>query len=525
MEKKYALISLSDKSNLSYLVASLKQANYTIIATTSSASAIKDLGYEVTLVEEITSFPEMLNGRVKTLQPEIHGGILADLSKQEHIDDLKKFNINPISIVVCNLYPFEEVLNEYYKRIDNCELNRDEIVEYKNKLIENIDIGGVTLIRAAAKNYKFVSILTNPEDYGDFVKKFNEDKLDEEYRKSLAVKGFIHTSRYDSMISNYFMEDQKNKEQLIVNVPISKVLRYGENPHQQASFYLNEQKMPYSLNTSRIIQGKELSYNNILDIDSAYKAIVEFDTPCAIALKHNTPCGIGIANNIADAYLRCYDVDSKSIFGGVVILNREVDEVLAKKLNETFLEIIIAPKYTSEAIEEFSKKTNLRIIEGDFDINNYVDNQLRSVRGGYLSQTSIIDEFELKNVTTIEIDEKTKQRLAMLYKAVKNVKSNAIVIGQEDLVLGISGGMVSRVDACEHALKAALYNEKYNKDIPLLLSSDGFFPFNDIIKLAVENNIKYIIQPGGSMNDQKFIEECNKNGIGAIFTKVRFFRH
>lgn len=525
MENKYALVSLSDKSNLSYLVASLKEANYTIVATTSSAAAIKDLGYDVKLVEEITSFPEMLNGRVKTLQPEIHGGILADLSNPQHIEDLKKFNINPISVVVCNLYPFEEVLNEYYSKVNEGVLNKEDIIQYQDKLIENIDIGGVTLIRAAAKNYKNVTILTSPEDYGEFVKRLSDNTLDEEFRKSLAVKGYIHTSRYDSMIANYFMDDQVNRERLILNVPLSKVLRYGENPHQQASFYLNETEMSYSLNTSKIIQGKELSYNNILDIDSAYKAIVEFDRPCAIALKHNTPCGIGISNNIADAYLRCYDVDSKSIFGGVVILNREVDEVLAKKLNETFLEIIIAPSYTKEALEEFSKKTNLRIIEGNFDIDNYTDNQLRSVRGGYLTQTSGIDEFVLDNVTNTVIDDDTKARLGVLYKAVKNVKSNAVVIGQEDLILGISGGMVSRVNACEHALKAAINNVKYQKDKPLLLASDGFFPFNDIVQIAKKNNIKYIIQPGGSLNDDKFIEECNKNDIGSIFTKVRFFRH
>ncbi len=525
MENKYALISLSDKGNLSYLVASLIEANYQIIATTSSAAAIKDLGFEVKLVEEITSFPEMLGGRVKTLQPEIHGGILADLTNPEHLEDLKKHNINPISLVVCNLYPFEEVLNEYHTTLKEQSLNDDELKAYQARLIENIDIGGVTLIRAAAKNYKNVTILTNPEDYADFVKRLSENSLDEEYKKQQAIKGFIHTARYDSMIANYFMDEHENKEQLIVNVPLSKSLRYGENPHQKASFYLNEQEMAYSLNTSKVIQGKELSYNNILDIDSAYKAIVEFDRPCAIALKHNTPCGIGFASNIADAYLRCYDVDSKSIFGGIVILNREVDIILAKKLNEIFLEIIIAPSYTKEALIEFSNKKNLRVIEGNFNRDNYLDEQLRSVRGGYLTQSSGIDEFAVDNVTTTKISEETTKQLSLLYKAVKNVKSNAILIGQNDLILGISGGMVSRVDACLHALKAALNNPKYQKDQPLLLASDGFFPFNDIIDLATQNNIKYIIQPGGSLNDDDFIKGCNENEIGAIFTKVRFFRH
>lgn len=525
MENKYALISLSDKGNLSYLVASLIEAQYQIIATTSSAKAIKDLGYEVKLVEEITSFPEMLGGRVKTLQPEIHGGILADLTNPDHLEELKKHHINPISLVVCNLYPFEEVLNEYYQSLNEKELSEAELKNYENSLIENIDIGGVTLIRAAAKNYKNVTVLTNPEDYADFVKNLSDETIDEAYRKRQAIKGYIHTARYDSMIANYFMSDQENKEQLIINVPLLQALRYGENPHQQASFYLNETKMSYSLNTSKVIQGKELSYNNILDIDSAYKAIVEFEQPCAIALKHNTPCGVGFAYNIADAYLRCYDVDSKSIFGGVVILNREVDLVLAKKLNEIFLEIIIAPSYSDEALEEFAKKKNLRIIQGDFDRTTYHDNQVRSVRGGYLSQTSGLDKFALDSVSDIEISEDVQTKLELLYKVVKNVKSNAIVIGQDDLILGISGGMVSRVDACEHALKATLNNPKYDKNKELLLASDGFFPFNDIVELAKDNNIKYIIQPGGSLNDDDFIKACNENEIGAIFTKIRFFRH
>ncbi|MDL2211833.1 bifunctional phosphoribosylaminoimidazolecarboxamide formyltransferase/IMP cyclohydrolase [Erysipelotrichaceae bacterium OttesenSCG-928-M19] len=533
MLKKYALISLTDKSNLEYLVSNLIANDFSLIATTSTAQAIKDFGYECQLVEEITEFPEILNGRVKTLQPQIHGGILADLNNDHHLDDLKKHDINPISLVVCNLYPFEQVLVNEQKRHQAVVAtnNTMEIMESQammdNNIIENIDIGGVTLIRAAAKNYKHVTLLCHPEDYQEYIKRLEAETTDSEYRKQLALKGFIHTANYDAIIANYFMMANQEDEsaQLLISAPLKQKLRYGENPHQKAFYYENTMASSYSMNTSTIIQGKELSYNNLLDVDAGYNAIYEFDKPTAIALKHNTPCGIGFASNIYDAYLNCYNVDSTSIFGGIVIFNRTVDLKLAQKLNEIFLEIIIAPDFSKEALQEFTKKKNLRVIKGNYDKAKYNNVQLRSINGGYLMQEASQFELALEVVTTKDVVAEDKTALVNLYQSVKNVKSNAIIIGQGNEVLGISGGMVSRISACEFAIQKALEHPSYQKDKPLLLASDGFFPFNDIIDLALKYNIKYIIQPGGSINDEKLINACNENDMAMIFTKVRYFKH
>ncbi|MDF9867367.1 phosphoribosylaminoimidazolecarboxamide formyltransferase/IMP cyclohydrolase [Bacilli bacterium PM5-3] len=532
MFNKNALISVTDKNNLAFLVSSLIENNYNIIATTSTAKAIKDLGYECQLVEDITDFPEMLGGRVKTLQPQVHGGILADLSNEDHLNDLKEYKIEPITLVVCNLYPFEQVLEDEINRHENVlknNVNSMEIIEsaaqMNSNLIENIDIGGVTLIRAASKNYKHVSLLCSPDDYPEFVSKLNDDSITLEYRKDLAAKGFIHTANYDSMIANYFMGSKEEMPQLLVSAPLNKKLRYGENPYQEAFYFESENDVPYSINTSKIIQGKELSYNNLLDIDAAYHAIYEFDKPCAIALKHNTPCGVGFDNDILKAYEKCFVNDPVSIFGGIVILNRMVNEDLALNLSEIFLEIIIAPDYSQEALDVFSKKKNLRVIKGDFNKEKYYDFQLKSITGGYLYQRAKEEILNFEVVSEKTINDDVEEKLINLFKVVKNVKSNAIVIGQGDVVLGISGGMVSRVDACEFALSKAIKNEAYNKNEPLLLASDGFFPFNDIVDLAKQYNIEYIIQPGGSINDEKLIKACNEENIAMAFTNIRYFKH
>ncbi|WP_423363752.1 bifunctional phosphoribosylaminoimidazolecarboxamide formyltransferase/IMP cyclohydrolase [Mycoplasma sp. P36-A1] len=523
--QKYALISISDKKNLEILVSGLIRNNIKIIATTSTHNAIKDLGFESIKVEDVASFPEMLDGRVKTLQPQIHGGILADLSKDNHLEDLKKYNINPISIVVCNLYPFENVLSNYQEKLNDKSLSEKELSNIHADLIENIDIGGVTLIRAASKNNKFVSILCDPNDYEGYVQALDNQTLNIDYNKKLACKGFITTANYDSAIANYFMAYEEIKEQLLISQPLKEKLRYGENPFQEAAFYENKNKTSYSLNTSTVLQGKQLSYNNVLDIDSAYQAIYEFEEPTCIALKHNTPCGIGFANDSLNAYLDAYNTDPISIFGGVIIFNTEVDEKTATKLAEIFLEIIIAPAYTEEALKVLSKKKNLRVILGNFNKENIDFTQIRSVSGGYLKQAKLDQEVGINVVTSNSIGYNETKMLKRLYQSVRHVKSNAIVIGQQNLILGICGGMVSRVDSVDVALKKAQNHINYNKEIPLMLASDGFFPFNDIVDYCIQYNIKYIIQPGGSINDEKLIKACNENGINMIFTGVRYFKH
>ena len=535
MNNKYALLSLTDKSNLAILISSLVNHNFKLIGTTSTAKTIKDLGYECQLVEEITNFPEILEGRVKTLQPQIHGGILADLSKENQLADLEKHQINPISVVVCNLYPFEEVLEKETKRHQEVVTSKNsEAIEKSEQqlastMVENIDIGGVTLIRAASKNYQHVTILCDPQDYNTYIEHLNNNQVSNDYRKSLAMKGFIHTANYDSMIANYFMETEAKQtetlSQLLISAPLKQKLRYGENPHQKAYYFEKNKTTSYSMSSSQVIQGKELSYNNLLDIDAAYNAIYEFDQPCALAFKHNTPCGIGFAEDILKAYLKCYEVDPVSIFGGVVIFNQPVDLQLAQKLNEIFLEIIIAPDFSKEALQEFSNKKNLRVIKGNFDKKQYHGEQIRSINGGYLLQDSLSTSLAFDVVTTTGIDNKVKEQLLNLYKVVKSVKSNAVIYGQGQEVLGISGGMVSRIDACEFGMQKVIKHPAYQNNEPLLLASDAYFPFNDIVELAVQNKIKYIIQPGGSINDEKLIAACNEKGIAMAFTGKRYFKH
>lgn len=532
--KKYALISLSDKTNLEVLVKGLVNNKVEIVATTSTAKTIKELGYDCLLVEDITKYPEMLGGRVKTLQPEIHGGILADLRNKLHLKDLEDHKITPISLVVCNLYPFREVLDDEIKRhLKVLENHNEDVMESAQKIednaIENIDIGGVTLIRAASKNYNNVTLLCDPNDYNEYIDRLENDYITIKYNQKQASKGFVHTADYDSMIANFYMAKQSNEDyvvdQLLISEPLKQRLRYGENPQQEAFFFEKVEKSSYSLNTSKIIQGKELSYNNLLDVDAAYNAISEFEQPCAIALKHNTPCGVGFGINALSAYKECYLVDPVSIFGGVVIFNQKVEEDLAIKLNEIFLEIVIAPDFSDKALLEFSKKKNLRVIQGDFNQEDIDNMQVKSINGGYLMQEKMVKEFDCTTVTNNKIDDKIIEQLQSLYKVVKNVKSNAIVIGKDNEIMGISGGMVSRVDAVEFALKNTLNKEGYHKNDILYLASDGFFPFNDIVEIAIENNIKYIIQPGGSLNDEKLIDACNEYNINMIFTNTRFFKH
>ncbi len=515
MNSKYALISVSNKDNLEMLVLSLVKYDYKIIATTSTAKSINEMGVDAITIEEIASFSEMLDGRVKTLQPEIQAGILADLDKSSHLDDLKKYNINPTSLVVCNLYPFESTLES----IDEDKLFDEES---KKKLIENIDIGGITLIRASAKNHKHVSLLCDPVDYIEFVQRLEENDISLSYRETLAQKGFITSYSYDLLIANYFMKLNSNNS-LLINAELKQQLRYGENPHQDG-YYYESNKTSYSLASSKILQGKTLSYNNILDIDAAFKSIYDFDMNTVVSLKHNTICGIGFDDDLYNAFLKCFETDSISIFGGIVIFNGEVNEKIALKLNEIFLEIVIAESFTKEALNVFSNKSKLIVIEGNFSKSDEPISEIRSINDGYLKQITKKEVLEYNVVTDCKSQE-FKSELTNLYCVVKNVKSNAIVIGQDDIVLGISGGMVSRIDACDFALQKALKNKCYDKDKPLLLASDGFFPFNDIIDLALEHNIKYIIQPGGSINDKKLIAGCNDHGITLIFTGIRYFRH
>lgn len=510
---KKALISVSDKTNLEFLARSLYSLDFEIIATTSTAKSIRSYDIPCKTVEEVTGFYEILDGRVKTLHPHIHGGILANLSLEKHRRELEHLGIPTINLVVCNLYPFEEVLKK--------EAPHQE-------LIENIDIGGVTLIRASSKNNEHVTTLCDPMDYQEVINELiNFGEVTETTRLKLAMKGFILTAEYDIAIANYFQRLNNSNEHLLLSATKKETLRYGENQHQEASYYSLGDKTHYSVESSEILWGKPLSYNNILDIDACLMTLKEFyDTPCCVAIKHNTPCGVGLGETALDAYINAYNVDPVSIFGGIVAFNKEVNEELATKLNETFLEVVIAPSFTDDAFNVLSKKKNLRIIKislGDIGKSK----EIKSVQDGLLVQDKDLQEIQNEKLEVVtknesDIDFKT---LIFLQKVCKFAKSNAIVVGQKNKVLGIGSGEVNRIDACKMAVERAINNVNYSKNEPLCLASDAFFPFDDIIDYIKDFNIKYVIQPGGSMNDGLVIDKANDACIEMVFTNTRHFKH
>ncbi len=508
-----ALISVSNKDNLEFLAKGLAEVGYEIIATGTTAETIKSYGVDCRTVEDITGFPEILGGRVKTLNPFVHGGILANLSLESHREELKKMGIPEISLVVCNLYPFEEVLKK-------------EGAEH-SELIENIDIGGVTLIRASSKNHNHVTTLCDPTDYERVVNEIKEfGKVTEVTRLDLAMKGFIQTAQYDIMIANYFQKKNNSENHLLVAAEKKGELRYGENPHQNAAYFGTKNKTCFSLETSEVLWGKPLSYNNMLDIDANLMILKEFSEPASVAMKHNTPCGVGVGANVFEAYVKAHAVDPVSIFGGIVSVNSEVDKALAEKMIETFLEIVMAPSFTDEALEVLKTKKNLRILK--ITLGEIKDRkEIKSVQDGFLVQDTDLlrvenESFEVVTKGDKKINLKT---LTFLQTVCKFAKSNAIVVGQEGVVLGIGSGEVNRIDACKMAVERATKNSFFKKENPLFLASDAFFPFEDIIDYVKDYNIKFIIQPGGSVRDNFVIEAANQEGIEIVFTGVRHFKH
>ncbi len=503
---KRALISVADKANLEVALKSLS-GKYEIISTGSTANLIKELGYEVTKVSDVINFEEILGGRVKTLHPNIHGAILSRRHEADNAE-LKKHNIIDIDVVICNLYPFEQTITS-----PNVELA---------EAIENIDIGGVTLLRAAAKNFKHVQIICNPNDYGLLA-----DEIDEKTRSILAAKAFEHTAYYDTLISSYLksVSGYENDELLVVGARKKKDLRYGENSHQKATYFEKVNNESYSLNGAEVLHGKELSYNNIKDIDAALNLIGEFKTTAAVALKHNTPCGVGVSDNdLNKAFDRCYDMDSISIFGGIVAFNTEVDETLANKLNKIFLEVIIAPNFEQKALEILKQKQNVRIIKAKMD-QIQLQKEIISVNGGFLVQDK--DQNDIFNeacdvVTVKSCDDAMKKAAINAQVVCKYVKSNAIVVANKDQIIAQGGGQTSRIDAAKIALEKAKL-KGYTKD--LIIASDAFFPFCDVAELAAKYGVTTLIQPGGSIRDAEVIEKCDELELTMMMTKVRHFKH
>lgn len=491
---KNAILSVSDKTNIEDFASKLIENDYKIFSTGGTKKALENAGIEVYSVSELTNFPEIMDGRVKTLHPGVHGGILANRSIPEHLTALKEQDIDLIDLVVVNLYPFKETVK------------KEDVTE--DEAIENIDIGGPTMLRAAAKNFKFVTTVVDPADYNEVIERIASDKLDENYRKSLMVKVFKHTNDYDNAIVEFFGNT-------------SETLRYGENPQQNATFVKTSNE-PNTLAGAKQLHGKALSFNNIKDADATLSLIKKFEQPAAVAVKHMNPCGVGVGASIEEAYDYAYEADSQSIFGGIVALNRPVTKELAEKLHSIFLEVIIAPSYDEEALEVLTAKKNIRLLE--IDMTETQDEQeFVSVSGGYLVQdkdNATLTREEMKVVTDVEPTEAQWKALELGWKVVRSVKSNAIVLANNHQTVGVGAGQMNRVGSAKIAIDRAI---EMNENVAL--ASDGFFPMGDTVETAAKAGIKTIIQPGGSIKDQDSIDMANKYGISMVFTGMRHFKH
>ncbi|MDR3272007.1 MAG: bifunctional phosphoribosylaminoimidazolecarboxamide formyltransferase/IMP cyclohydrolase [Flavobacteriaceae bacterium] len=501
---KRALISVSDKTHLIDFAKFLVSKGYEIISTGGTYKLLKDNEISVIEIDKITHFPEMLDGRVKTLHPNIHGGILALRDNENHLKTIAEHQIQPIDLVVVNLYPFFEKMNTGLSEME---------------MIEFIDIGGPSMLRSAAKNFKSVTVISQIEDYPwvmNEISKHGDTTL--ETRKFLAGKVFNLTSAYDAAISSYILQ---NDYPQYLNLSYEKVsdLRYGENPHQKSAFYIDKTKNG-AMRDFEQLQGKELSFNNFRDMDMAYKVVNEFSEIACCAVKHSTPCGVALGSTIAEAYQRTFDCDPVSIFGGIVAFNREVDKETAERLKSVFLEIVIAPSFTNEALKVFSTKKNLRLIKVKNPLEDTVE--FIKVDGGLLVQDR--DRASASEFNTVTKSAPTEEQLSNLIfaqKIVKHAKSNAIVVASEKQAIGIGAGQTNRIWAAEQAIERA--REKRTEK--LVLASDAFFPFRDVVDVSAENGITAIIQPGGSIRDQESIDACNEYGIPMIFTGVRHFKH
>ena len=503
--KKRVLISVSDKSGLTEFAQFLEKNNYQLISTGGTFKHLKDAGLSPIQIDEVTNFPEMLDGRVKTLHPKVHGGLLAVRDNKEHMDTVAEHGIELIDMVVVNLYPFFENAGK--------NIPLDEKVEF-------IDIGGPSMLRSAAKNFKSVTVITNVEDY-EKVKSEIETSGDTtlETRKTLAGKVFNLTSAYDAAISKMLLEEEYPQ---YLNASYKKVsdLRYGENPHQSAAYYVSTVENG-AMKDFEQLGGKELSFNNLRDMDLCWKVVNEFKNEMACcAVKHSTPCGVAIGNTAVETYTKTFECDPVSIFGGIVAMNYKVDAATAEELGKTFLEIVMAVDFEEKALEILRQKKNLRIIK----IKNPVSDKQTWVKidGGLLVQ-DCDNQFseEIKTVTEKQPTEEQRKALLFAQRVVKYVKSNAIVVSNGTQALGIGGGQVNRIWATQQAVERA--KEKFSGE--LVLASDAFFPFRDVVDFCAEKDIKAIIQPGGSIKDEENIEAANQHGIPMLLTGMRHFLH
>ena len=509
---KRALVSVSDKSGLVEFVGGLQSLGWEIIATGGTQRLLEEKGIKTIGISEVTGFPEICDGRVKTLHPKVHGGLLARRDDESHLAALRDNGIEFIDMVCVNLYPFRETIAKEGVTMEDA--------------IENIDIGGPSMLRSAAKNYRDVTVVCDPADYAQVLAEIEQcGNTSLETRLSLSAKAYTHTAEYDACIATFMREKAGLSEKLFLQFDIQQGLRYGENPHQSAKFYRDSQTRAFSLAYAEQLGGKELSYNNIQDANAALNIVREFDEPFCVALKHMNPCGAAVGATIEEAWTAAYEADKVSIYGGIVAVNRELTAEVAMGMKPIFLEIVMAPAFSDEALEILSTKKNLRLLKVDMTRTDEKINQYISVNGGLLVQQLDTQTKQVVADMCVTEAKPTPEQMIDLnfgWRVVKHVKSNAIAVVKDGHTVGVGAGQMNRVGSAEIALKeaqAAGFTEG------LVLASDGFLPFDDTVALAAQYGVTAIVQPGGSIRDEDAIKKANELGVTMLFTGMRHFKH
>ncbi len=507
-----ALVSVSDKCGVVEFCENLRRLGWEIIATGGTQKLLEDSGVKTIGISDVTGFPEICDGRVKTLHPKVHGGLLARRDDESHLKALKDNSIEFIDMVCVNLYPFRQTISKPDVKMEDA--------------IENIDIGGPSMLRSAAKNYRDVTVVCDPQDYARIIREIEEGgNTTLKTRLELSAKAYTHTAEYDMCIATYMRKQAELNEKLFASFDLVQSLRYGENPHQSAKFYASEERVPYSLATAKQLNGKEMSYNNIQDANAALNIVREFSEPFAVGLKHMNPCGAAIGKDIKEAWQKAYEADTVSIFGGIVAVNREITKEVAELMKPIFLEIIMAPAFSDEALEILTTKKNLRLLQVDMGELNSVQTQYVSVNGGMLVQQLDTETKEVVAdmcVTERKPSAEEIEDMNFGWRIVKHVKSNAIVAVKDGHTVGVGAGQMNRVGSAEIALKqaqAAGFTEN------LVLASDGFFPFDDTVTLAQQYGVTALVQPGGSVRDEDSVKKANEFGMTMLVTGMRHFKH
>ena len=507
-----ALISVSDKRGVVDFARQLQEMGWEIIATGGTMKALRDAGLKIINISDVTGFPEICEGRVKTLHPKVHGGLLARRDVAEHMAEIAANGIETIEMVCVNLYPFEATIAKEGVTLADA--------------VENIDIGGPSMLRSAAKNFASVTVVCDPDDYGKIIEEIRATgDTTLETRFKLSAKAYTHTALYDSHIATYMREKAGLEEKLFLTFDRVQTLRYGENPHQEAALYKAPEEESYSLLSAKQLNGKELSYNNIQDANAALNIVREFDEPFCVGLKHMNPCGAAVGATIEEAWTKAYEADKVSIYGGIVAMNRPLTLEVAKAMKPIFLEIVMAPSFDDDALELLKTKKNLRVLEVKMDGSKKAQRQYVGINGGLLVQdadTTTKDVTADMTVTEKRPSEQELKDMNFAWRIVKHVKSNAIVIVKGGMTLGVGAGQMNRVGSAEIALEEALASGNTEG---LVLGSDGFLPFGDTVELVADKGVTAIVQPGGSIRDQESIDKANEKGLTMLFTGMRHFKH